>query len=163
MRPWTKRLLATLAVLLVLTLSLPLVDRAWFGNHVPSGFVDAPWQGDWSSDAYPLVSGRLLVRLPDPIPINEDFTVDAIAYYHIWSPYRTGEMIPMTMAGRYEPANFDTNEEEPGSFSFNFEGIGGRSSQTIDYIASGSPDDLIFGEYHSQNPHDVGRFELTRR
>ena len=83
MKKWKKRLLVVTAVLLVIYFALPIVDRVWFAFRVPSDFSDAQWHGDWNSDQFSLVSGRLVVNLPNPVPIDQEFDVDALVYYRI--------------------------------------------------------------------------------
>ena len=63
------RLLWILPVLLVLYWVVMGLDYAWYRSHVPVRFRQANWEGRWETRRFWGLSGRLLVLLPDPIPI----------------------------------------------------------------------------------------------
>lgn len=170
MKKWKKRLLVIAVVLLVIYLSLPIVDRIWFALSVPSDFADAQWRGEWNSDEFSLVSGRLVVKLPDPLPKDQEFDVDAVVYYRIWSPYRTGRTVRMKMIGYFasEQLGFGGNADSPvivpPHYRFKFKGGGGPSAQVIDYVAASDVHaTMIVGGYRSAGPYDMGRFALAKR
>ena len=170
MKKWKKRLLVVTTVLLVIYFALPIVDRVWFAFRVPSDFSDAQWHGDWNSDQFSLVSGRLVVNLPNPVPIDQEFDVDALVYYRIWSPYRTGKTVRMKMVGYLASdqsgggGNADSPVIVPPHYTFKFKGGDGPSAQTIDYIAtSDAHPTMIVGGYRSAGPYDMGRFALAKR
>ena len=81
-RRWVSRLLWVLPAILVIYSLAKLSDYAWYRATVPVGFRDANWSGEWETKRYGL-SGRLLVRMPDPLPVDEDFKVEAMLYYPI--------------------------------------------------------------------------------
>ncbi len=145
-----------------------LIDHFWFIQQIPSDYADAQWSGEWQSDRVSIVSGRLVAILPEPIPRDEEFDVDAIVYYRIWCPYRSGSVVPMKMVG-FLPSedssarggNTDTPVVIPATFSF--KGGDGPSEQTIDYVATTDEDATIFvGGYRSSGPSDMGRFVLEK-
>ena len=126
--------------------------------------------GDWKSDRYMLTSGRLVVRLPDPIPKDQEFDVDSLVYYRIWSPYRTGRTMPMKMVGYLATnqsgggSNAASPVVVPQHYTFKFKGGDDPSAQLIDYVATSDTEDtIIVGGYRSRSPHDLGRFALMKR
>ncbi len=170
MKKWKKRSLVVAAVLVAIYFAFPVVDRVWFAFRVPSDFYDAQWRGDWNSDRFKFVSGRLLVKLPDPVPKDQEFDVDALMYYRISSPYRTGSTVRMKMIGYLASdqsgggGNADAPIVVPPHYTFKFKGGDGPSVQTIDYIATGDAHDtMIVGGYRSAGPYDMGHFALAKR
>jgi hypothetical protein len=170
MMKWKKRLLVVAAVLIVIYFALPILDHVWFTFHIPSDFSDARWRGDWNSDYFSPVSGRLLVKMPDPVPKDQEFDIDALVYYRIWSPYRTGGTVRMKMVGYLASGasggggNADGPVIVPPHYTFKFKASDGPSAQMIDYVAtSDAHDTMIVGGYRSAGPYDMGRFALTRR
>jgi hypothetical protein len=160
-----------LACLVGLYFVVPLADRLWYGARLPSTHRDAEWLGTWQSDQVSFVSGRLLARLPDPIPRDQEFDVEALVYYRIWCPYRTGSFVPMKMVG-YLPAdesggsggNADSPVKVPARLTFKFKGEPGPQQQTIDYVATSDSGSTVFvGGYRSAGPFDMGHFTLAKR
>jgi hypothetical protein len=167
---WKRRIFIVVASLVAVYFALPIADRLWYAIKTPSKYRDTQWSGDWHSDQFSLVSGRILAHLPDPIPRDEEFDVDALVYYRIWNPYRTGCFVPMKMVG-FLPSyssgggggNADAPVVVPAHVTFKFKG-GGPSEQTIDYVATTDSHTTMFvGGYRSAGPYDMGRFALARR
>lgn len=158
---WGRRLLWVLPVLLSLYLVVKLADFAWYRTQIPVGFHDANWSGDWRTRSYGGLSGRLLVRLPDPLPEDVDFKAEALVYYPIYSVWKTGQFVKMDFSGRYSPgapttAGQSTNPIPAGGL-MKFKGMAGR--QVVEYSAL--VDDArtrIVGGYLSRNPRDYGHF-----
>jgi hypothetical protein len=71
-KKWGKRLLWILPVLLAVYCMARLADSVWFRIQIPVGFHNANWSGNWQTEQYAGFSGRLLVRLPDPLPENQE-------------------------------------------------------------------------------------------
>ena len=168
---WRRRLFLVVCTLVVLYFAMPLVDRVWFSMRTPTKYTDAEWVGDWNSEQISLVSGRILAKLPNPIPRDEEFDVDALVYYRIWCPFRTGSFVPMKMVG-FLPSddsgagggNGDAPVVVPPRITFKFKGGGGPYEQTIDYIATSDQQNTLFvGGYRSAGPYDMGGFFLARR
>ena len=170
MTKWKRRLLiAAIAGLVVCLIVLPIVDRVWFALSAPSAYDDARWRGEWNSEEFLSVSGRIIAKLPDPIPRDQEFDVDALVYYRITSLYRTGCAVPMKMVG-YLPSGGSgggsgsvTPTRAPPRMTFKLKGDD-PSKQSIDYVAT--TDDhvtLIVGGYRSTSPYDMGRFVLAYR
>ncbi len=155
-----------LPVLLAGYLLLGLADYTWYRFQIPVGFYNANWTGQWETKRYGGMSGRLLIRLPDPIPENEDFQAEALVYYPIYSVWKTGRFVKMDFQGRFSPdaasTAGDTNNRIPSRKSsyggkFTFKARAGN--QTVEYTAV--RDDYgnrIIGAYLSRSPDDYGHF-----
>lgn len=158
---WSRRLLWVLPVLLVGYLLIRLADFAWYRTQIPVGFQDANWSGRWETKGYGGLSGRLLVRLPDPLPEDEDFKAEALVYYPIYSVWKTGRFVKMDFAGRYSPgaptAGGQSTNPIPASGVLKFKGTAGR--QVVEYSALVDESRTrIVGGYLSRDPHDYGLF-----
>ena len=60
------------------------VDVLWYRSHLPARFQDANWEGYWETRQFWGFSGRLLVRLTDPLPEGVDFKAEEIVYYPVY-------------------------------------------------------------------------------
>ena len=80
-RRWGIRCLWLLPLILALYVTVMGVDFVWYRSHVPVRFQSANWEGRWVTHQYWGLSGRLLVRLPDPLPEDVDFKAEALVYY----------------------------------------------------------------------------------
>ncbi len=164
-RKWGRRLLWALPVILVGYLGLKIADVAWFRTHVPVSFLNANWSGKWETQQYWRLSGNLLVRLPDPLPENQDFKAEAVVYYPIYSAWRTGQFVKMDFQGRFSPnspasAGQSTNRLPGGGGKLALTGKAG--GQVVEYVAI--IDDSrtrIVGSYLSRSPYDFGYFTIT--
>jgi hypothetical protein len=142
-------------------LLVKLTDFAWYRTQIPVGFRDANWSGSWETKGYGGLSGRLLVRLSDPLPENEDFKAEALVYYPIYSVWKTGQFVKMDFSGRYSPdaptsAGQSTNPI-PGGGVLKFKGMAG--SQVVEYSALvDETRTRIVGGYLSRDPYDYGLF-----
>src|SRR5262249_23687119 len=101
---------AVVAVRLVLRAA-----NAWRGSLGVRALPQGKWSGEWKSDVYPLISGRLFAVFPDPVPRDEDFEVDVVIYYNLWCLYRPGQTIRSRFVGRINADNTGGggNEEAP--------------------------------------------------
>jgi hypothetical protein len=153
--------------LLACYLFVRAVDFVWFRAHVPVGFQNARWSGRWETQEYWGLSGRLLVRLPDPLPQNQDFRAEALVYYPVYSAWKTGQFVRMDFTGHFSPdspmsAGQSTNKipsERPVGGKLKFKGTIGN--QVVEYAAT--IDDArtqIVGGYLSQSPYDQGYFHI---
>jgi len=156
-----KILMWALTVIVAVYALAKVADLAWYHSRFPDGFQNANWSGKWESEVYGGIGGSLLVRLPDPMPENEDFKAEALVYYPIYSLWKTGQFVPMDFTGRLSTgsssAGGQTEAPIPGKLSFK----GMIGNQTIDYVAI--VDDgrqRIAGSYLSRNPNDHGLFSL---
>jgi hypothetical protein len=142
-----------------------LADFAWYRSQVSADFRDANWSGHWETKGYGGLSGRLLVRLPDPLPEDVDFRAQALVYYPIYSVWKTGQFVRMDFAGRFSsnaPASGgrSTNPISPGGL-LKFKGMAGR--QVVEYAALVDESQTrIVGGYLSHDPHDYGHFFIRR-
>lgn len=169
---WLRRLrrisLWILPALLVGYLLLGLADYAWYRSQIPVGFYNANWTGKWETRRFLGMSGRLLIRLPDPIPKNEDFRAEALVYYPIYSVWKTGRFVKMDFHGRFSPEAASTAGETDNRIPGYKDGFGGKLSfkatagnQTVEYTAL--RDDAgtrIIGAYLSRSPNDYGHFRV---
>jgi hypothetical protein len=160
-RRWGRRLLWLLPTLLAIYLLVKLADFAWYRTQIPVGFHNANWSGSWETKGYGGLSGRLLVRLPDPLTEDQDFKVEALVYYPIYSVWKTGQFVKMDLSGRYSPgastsAGQSTNPIPSGGL-LKFKGIAGR--QVVEYSALVDESRTrIVGGYLSREPDDYGYF-----
>jgi hypothetical protein len=142
------------------------IDFVWYRSHLPDRFQSANWEGRWVTRQYFGLSGRLLVRLPDPLPEGVDFKAEALVYYPVYSVWRTGQFVRMDFAGQFRPESpasggRTTSAIPSGGRMLMFKGIVGN--QVVEYAAL--VDDVgrnIVGGYLSQDPDDRGNFWLSR-
>ncbi len=163
-RRWGKRLLWVLPVLLAIYCIGNLADFVWFRSQVPIGFQNANWSGSWQTEQYGSLSGRLLVRLPDPLPEAQGFRAEALVYYPIYSVWKTGQFVKMDFAGQFSPdaptsAGQSTNSIPSGGGKLKFQGVAG--DQVVEYVAILDPTRTkIVGGYRSRSPSDYGYFTI---
>jgi hypothetical protein len=168
MKKWKKRLLIAIGVAAGLLILAPVANAILFRTSVPLGLSVAKWEGEWHSEAYPLVSGRIVAKLPGPIPTDRVFMVDTFVYYNLWSFYRPGGRLLTSLEGNFgESHSSGTNEDDPGRapthLTFKFKGGPGPDSHIIDYTATIDEDQtIIVGGFRSENPDDVGLFTLRK-
>jgi hypothetical protein len=80
LRKCGKLLLWVLPVVLALYIVVMGLDFLGYRSQVPMRFRDANWEGHWATHRFWPLAGRLLVRLPDPIPDGIDFKAEAMVY-----------------------------------------------------------------------------------
>jgi hypothetical protein len=118
LRMWGNRFLWVLPSLLALYVVLKMADFIWFRTQLPVTLANANWSGTWETKQYFGLSGNLIVRLPDPLPVDEDFKATALVYYPIYSLWRTGQFVKMEFEGRFSPDSSSsggrTNNAIPG-------------------------------------------------
>jgi hypothetical protein len=164
-RRWARRLLRLVFVLVVLYCAVKGADSIWFRARLPADFHDANWSGTWHTNQYG-IAGRLVVRLPDPLPKSEEFKAEALVYYPIYSGWKTGRFVKMDFTGYFRPeassssgeSTVPSPQKEKGG-ELKFKGTSGN--QIVDYVALIHREhDLIVGGYLSQTPDDYGIFSL---
>jgi hypothetical protein len=161
---WIKRMGWVLPALLIVYLSAKLVDFGWYRTQIPVGFFDAKWSGFWETEFYGGWTGRLLVKLPDPLPENKDFQAEALVYYPVYSTYKTGQFVKMDFTGHFSP---DT-PMSTGQSANEIPGVGGKlkfkgviGNQVVEYVALLDPTRTrIVGGYLSSSPYDYGHFSI---
>jgi len=162
---WRRRLLWVLPALLAVYVLARVTDSVWYWAQRPADFRDANWSGEWRSAEYGGLTGRLLVKLPDPLPENEDFKAVALVYYPVYSVWKTGQFVRMEFTGHFNPdapvsAGKSTNEI-PGGGKLKFKGIVGN--QVVDYAALiDEKRRVVTGGYLSRSPGDYGSFWVER-
>jgi hypothetical protein len=165
LRKWGKRSLWILPILVAIYVTVMGVDLLWYRIHVPNRFRDANWEGRWETRRYGGLSGRLLVRLPDPLPEGVDFKAEALVYYPVYSVWRTGRFVSMDFTGHFRPESpasggQTTNAIPSGGGILKFKGIVGN--QVVEYAALFDDSrTVIFGSYLSRSPDDYGHFQLS--
>jgi hypothetical protein len=165
-RRWGRRSLWLLPALLALYVTVMVVDLVWYRSHVPIRFRDANWEGRWETRRYWGLSGRLLVRLPDPIPEGVDFKVEALVYYPLYSVWRTGQFVRMDFKGQFQSRSATSGGRTTNDIPFEggllkLKGVVGN--QVVEYAALlNDGRSQIVGGYLSQNPDDYGWFSIKR-
>ncbi len=137
----------------------------------------ALWVGDWSSDEYGMIGGRVAVLLPDPLPDaaspRATFNVPAAIEYGGMSLYRAGQVQELSLQGAVrdgraggDNAARPVNAPPPRLLLFSKgegRGEGSTGRQVIEYDAAVPTGDTIRGHYRSTGPQDAGWFRLKRR
>jgi hypothetical protein len=161
-RRWGRRLLWLLPALLSVYLLVLFADFAWFRTNIPVGFRDANWSGRWETRRYGGLSGRLLVRLPDPLPEDQDFKAEALVYYPIYSVWKTGQFVKMDFVGHFSPdapasTGKTANMIPGGGGKLSFKSVAGH--QVVEYVALiDESRTRVVGGYLSRDPDDYGIF-----
>jgi hypothetical protein len=130
---------------------------------------DARWEGSFTSSKHP-TSGRLLARLPDPIPRDTEFEFELIVYYNLWSLFLTGKTARASFVGylsSQSPASVGAESRAsvvPRQFSFHLKGGSTGFPKDITYIAiPDAEDQFIAGAYSAQASFDVGSFSIQKK
>jgi hypothetical protein len=162
-RKWGGRLIRLVFIVLVAYWVVKIADFVWFRAKIPASFLNANWSGSWQTHQYGL-AGRLLVRLPEPLPNNKEFKADALVYYPIYSGWKTGRFVKMNFTGYFSPdASSSSGESTVPSANkggeLKFKGVAG--DQVVNYVALIDSDrTLIVGGYLSRTPDDHGSFAI---
>lgn len=160
-KPLRRRIGNWLLILLALIVIVRIGDYAWFRTQIPLRFTSANWTGNWKTQQYGL-SGKLLAKLPDPMPENQDFDAEVLVYYPIYSVWKTGRFVKMEFVGNFSPETSTSSgvaeNEIPGSRGkLKFKATAGN--QVVDYVAMMDESGMrIIGSYVSQSPSDIGYF-----
>lgn len=130
------------------------------------------WAGTWSSDDFTNVHGDVAIHLPENFTSVETFEVPAAVHYRLFTFYRPGGTVRLTMRGSVSESmqSVGDNEAEPIRVPhrwisiFSTRASDGDTEQIIRYEAELLPDaDVLEGEYVSTDPSDHGTFRLRRR
>ena len=165
LRKWAGRLLWVLPALLVIYTVLGIANSLWYRFYLPPGFQNANWSGNWQTERYSGLSGTLLVRLPDPLPEDIDFKVEALVYYPIYSVWKTGQFVKMDFVGRFSPKDASSAGEStnpiPGGGGGKLSFKGSANGQVVEYSAViDETRTRIVGGYLSSQPDDHGHFSI---
>ena len=162
------RLLWTVIILLAIIVGLQIANAIRFTVVRPADMAGGVWEGEWSSDSYPLIGGRLIAELPDPIPVGKPFEAQVLVYYNLWSLHRPGGTLRMTVDGYFggSGAGSGGTGDFPDSrpvVTFKWKGGGDGRSQSVEYVAVlGYAARQMVGGYVSDGPNDLGRFTLVK-
>jgi hypothetical protein len=166
LRKGGRLLLWALPLLLAAYLLVMLADGLWYRTRFPVTFRDANWAGTWRTEGYGGLTGRVLVRMPDPIPADQDFQAEALVYYPVYSFWKTGQFVKMDFTGHFSPdqpasSGRSTNEIPGGSGGkLKFKGTAGN--QVVEYSAlMNEGHTRIVGGYLSHSPYDYGSFCIS--
>jgi len=162
--------LVIIIAVIAIRIIVPMVNTVVFRSSTPADLSDARWQGEWRSEAHPMISGKIVADLPDPIPTNGTFQVDTFVYYNLWSLFRPGGKLRTSLTGSVAPGkssgtNVDSDAQlhAPIQITFQFKGGPGPDSQVIDYVATADTHwTIIVGGYRSAGPADMGIFTLKK-
>ena len=145
-----------------------LVNDAWYEASIPRDFGDARWEGRFTSAVHP-TSGRLLARLPDPIPRDVEFDFEIVVYYNVWSLFLTGKTARAEFVGYLSSqgpvaAGGETRPSvAPRQFSFKLKGGSTAFPSDIAYTATFDRDErFLAGSYSAQRAYDVGYFTMKK-
>jgi hypothetical protein len=161
---WGMRCLWLLPDIVGIYVTVIAVDFIWYRSHIPVRFQSANWEGRWVTHQYWGFSGRLLVRLPDPLPEGVDFKAEALVYYPVYSVWRTGQFVRMDFIGHFRPGSPSsggqtTNSIPTGGGMLKFKGVVGN--QVVEYVALIDEHGTnIVGGCLSRDPDDNGHFSL---
>jgi hypothetical protein len=140
-----------------------------YERTIPRDLQDARWEGEFTSAKHP-TSGRLLFRLPDPIPRDQEFEFEGALYYNVWSGFLRGKMARAEFVGFLgSESGVSAGEEtrptvQPRHFSFRFKGGTTPFPADIRYMAIFDRDDMyVAGSYSAQDGFDVGSFYLKKQ
>jgi hypothetical protein len=176
LRAWAPRLLWLFPIGLLLWLGVSLADYAWYRHNIPVTFFDANWSGRWTTTQYGGLSGRLLVRMPEPLPEGKTFRAEALVYYPIYSAWKTGAFVKMEFSGQFTPGSpasggrsrnripgvvYEDVKKGPIPGMLKLRGVAGE--QVVEYAAIiDETGTLITGGYLSEMPYDYGHFRIVR-
>ncbi len=169
-------LFKTLGIIFFSILMVLLANEINFYYQVPQEYRSANFKGHWKSSTVSFIGGKILADLPDPLPLNEEFEVDALIYYNVWSIHKMGKFQPFVLIGQLgddqtagsgqqasiDEAGFVSNKP---LINYNFKAkIQGETKQIIDYTGvSDKHKHLILGGYQSLHPADMGNFVLKKK
>ncbi|HCS53134.1 hypothetical protein [uncultured Rubinisphaera sp.] len=174
-KSWRVRIGSLTLFLLAIVIVARTIDYFWYQSQIPTTFQNTKWRGTWETEKYGL-TGRLLVRLPDPLPENEDFDAEAMVYYPAYSIYRTGSFMKMDFVGNFSPdsaaSTGETKSDEitpegldimpKGGGKLKFRAIAGN--QIVEYVALINEDQTrVNGGYISTMPNDYGYFIIEKQ
>ncbi|BAX81817.1 hypothetical protein [Labilibaculum antarcticum] len=143
-------------------------NRLTFVNSLPDKYKDCEWSGTWQSENLGSIKGRLVVSMPDTLPQNKEFKVDALIYYDIWSIYKTGSTKEIKLICFFDDVNSTTgdnkiNAQDKRQLSFKAKFID-SSGQIIEYLGvSNNSKTVILGGYKSYYPGDLGVFKMKKQ
>jgi len=156
---------------------LPLIFIIYIANSVilristPDKFEESKWKGNWQSENFGFIGGKIIANLPDQIPNNEEFDVEAMIYYNIWGFYNMGGVSEFKLKGTLGTNNsgggqnqFEENRDIKLSPSFNFKAKAiSNNSINLEYSGIANRDKtIIVGGYKSKYPRDIGSFTIEK-
>lgn len=167
-RKYITKLTGLIAVGVIVYWCVLLLNNIWYEMSVPRDFRDARWEGEFFSAKHP-TSGKLLARLPDPIPRDQEFEFELLVYYNVWSFFLTGKTARADFVGYLSgkgPVTAGTEMRPtviPRHFSFSLKGGTTPFPRDIKYTATIDRDDqFVAGSYSAQASFDVGYFSMNK-
>lgn len=166
-RKFISKLMSIFAIGIIVYWCVLFLNNLWYESKIPRNF-DARWEGEFVSIMHP-TSGKLLARLPDPIPRDQEFEFEAVVYYNIWSFFLTGKMARADFVGYVGSKGGLTTGKEtrptvsPRHFSFSLKGGGSQFPHDIKYTSTFDlGDQYVAGSYSVQYGMDIGYFSLKK-
>jgi hypothetical protein len=86
-------------IILVVCAGVWILNEFLFFNTRPVNDGGRIWQGYFFSGNKPLMSGKLFVKLPDPLPEEGEFSVTSSVYFNLWS-FIPGASVEMQGTGK---------------------------------------------------------------
>ena len=170
MKKLRKITLVVIIVVVIICILVPVANEIVFHVSIPADLAEAKWRGEWYSEAYPIISGKIVTDLPIKIPDTGKFQVDTFVYYNLWSLFRPGGKLRTSLTGSIDPGKYSgTNEDmdtqvyAPIQITFQLKGGPGLGNQVIDYVATADIYwTIMVGGYRSTEPTDIGVFTLKK-
>jgi len=162
--------ISTVTFFLVITIIiLRLMNKIRFVYSRNSHLSDFNYIGEWNSKMAP-VSGRILVKIPYPLPENQQFEIDSVVYYNLFSLFRSGQFVPMKLEGLVtnqqtsSGSNSETPIVIPPTITFKSKVLNkSDKEQKIEYVSTFDKKyTTITGGYLSESPFDIGVFSLRK-
>jgi hypothetical protein len=167
-RKYATRLAGLISAGIIVYSCVLFLNNIWYEFNIPRDFRDAKWEGEFVSAKHP-TSGKLLARLPDPIPRDQEFEFELVVYYNIWSFFLTGKTARADFVGYLSGKGPVTAGAEtrpsviPRHFSFSLKGGTTPFPHDIKYTATIDRDDqFVAGSYSAQAAFDVGYFSMKK-
>ncbi|UKN03809.1 hypothetical protein K6119_09930 [Paracrocinitomix mangrovi] len=166
-----KRALIFLSIFIFGWLAIVLANYFNYRSKIPSEYGESYWTGEWESDDYFMISGRIVADLPENITPNQEFEFNATIYYDLWSLYKTGETHEIIMVGVFsnkmtEGDNSENPTETEYTVKFNIKNPTSESyisEQQISYSGNCDKDfTKVSGYYATVNPSDNGAFYIDK-
>jgi hypothetical protein len=171
-RKWAKRAYWSVTLVAFVWLCLLLTNEVFYARVLPEASDSFLWRGGWDSDDHLTLNGRVVADLPSVLEINDQFSVDVIAYYNIWSMYRMGTpkqfsvdvaMTSDSLANGNSGALHNVDQAPLDLLIEMKSRLYSANGQQISYSGVYNPrEGHIHGTYRSVSPKDRGTFWLWK-
>ncbi|MFC1671166.1 hypothetical protein ACFL20_12315 [Spirochaetota bacterium] len=135
-------------------------------NVKPAGKKHSLWTGWWQSKVDTSSSGRLVMRLPHPLPKDKEFIAGVYIYYRRYGmDKRSGSRLVKARGFFRLSKKGETDETKSGKVPFiiRLSGIERRNRHVVRFKAYANDSISEFhGRFRWQNPFDTGSIFLKR-